>query len=86
MDNVGICSLCGQGVASGDSFIDTGPTDWSDPTTLPASRWVPVDTDVHGWTPFVITHPVCWAGEHSLEDLAGLADESHRLLRAQLGR
>ena len=80
MDDIGTCSVCGRGVASGESFINAGPTNWNEPTTLAESRWVPVGTDIHGWTPFVLSHPVCWAREHSVEDLIALVDNSHRLL------
>jgi hypothetical protein len=86
MDSIGICAVCGQSVAFGDSFIDTRPSDWNDPTKVSESRWVPVGTDIHGWSPFVLTHPVCWLEQYSPEDLVRLVDESHRLLRAMLAR
>jgi hypothetical protein len=86
MDNLGICSICGLAVASGESFINTGPTDWNDPTKQPSVMWVPVDADIHGWSPFVLNHPACWAREHPIGDLVALVDDSHRLLRATLRR
>ena len=75
-DQVGVCSICGKGVPVGESFINTGPTDWNDPNRPPSVAWIPVDTDIHGWTPFVLAHPTCWTGEHSVEELAVLVDES----------
>lgn len=84
MENLGVCSICGLTVAAGESFINTGPTDSSDPIKPRSVRWVPVDTDIHGWTPFVLDHPACWAGEHSIHEFIGLVDDSHRLLRATL--
>ena len=86
MDNLGICSVCGLAVASGESSTNTGPTDSNDPTKPTSVRWVPVDADIHGWTPFVLSHPVCWSGEHSVGELVALVDDSHRLLRATLIR
>ena len=77
-------ALCGKPVPLGESFINTGPTDWNDPGVPPSVAWVPVETDIHGWSPFVVAHPPCWAKEHSAEDLTMLVDESHRQLRAQL--
>jgi hypothetical protein len=84
MDELGVCSVFGQGVLVGEAFIDTGPTDWNDPIKKPSVTWVPVATDIHGWSPFVVAHPACWAREHSIEDLVLHVDESHRQLRAEL--
>jgi hypothetical protein len=65
----------------GASFVDTGPTDHNDPSAPRSVRWVPVDEDIHGWTPFVIAHPACFAREQGVEALVNLVDESHRLMR-----
>ncbi|MEY2474223.1 MAG: hypothetical protein QOK28_3552 [Actinomycetota bacterium] len=70
----------------GASFIDTSPTDWNDPTRPKSNRWIPVDEDIHGWTPFVITHPTCFAREFGIETLVALVDDSHRLMRRILDR
>ena len=48
MDNMGLCSVCGLAVASGESSTNTGPTDSNDPTKPTSVRWVPVDADIHG--------------------------------------
>jgi hypothetical protein len=84
--SIGVCHLCGQSVELGSSFIDTGPTDTYDPTTPPYVRWVPVDEDIHGWSPFVIAHPSCYAAEKGVDALVLLVDESHRHMRSILGR
>ena len=86
MDAVGICSVCGHGIESRAAVINTGPTELSDPATLPVSRRAPVGTEIQGWSSFVLTYPVCRAREHSVEDLIALVDDSHRLLRAELAR
>ena len=80
----GVCDVCGQPVAAGSSFINTGPTDWNDPSKPKSQRWVPADEDIHGWSPFVLTHPICFAGETGLAALVALVDESHRMMRRQL--
>jgi len=40
--------------------------------------------DIHGWSPFVLTHPSCFLGEAGVAALVALVDESHRLMRRQL--
>ena len=82
--SIGVCHLCGQDVALGSSFIDTGPTDSKEPTRPPSVRWVPVEEEVHGWSPFVIAHPSCYAAENGVDALILLVDESHRFMRAAL--
>jgi hypothetical protein len=84
--SIGPCSTCGQPIEVGASFIDIGPTDYSDPDTPRRVRWVPVDEDIHGWTPFEIQHPRCFAQTVSLEQLVAAVDESHRLMRHRLAR
>jgi len=82
--SLGACSICGEDVQQGASFINTGPTDSNDPTKPKSLRWVPVDEDIHGWSPFVISHPACFAREAGAEALMKLVDESHRLMRRSL--
>lgn len=68
----GICDRCGQAVEPYAAFISIGPTDWTDPAKPKAHRWVPEGTDIHGWTPFVVEHPQCFAqanGEDALDRL-----------------
>jgi hypothetical protein len=86
VSTIGVCRVCGLGVAAGASFVNTGPTDWNDQAKPHSVRWVPVDEDIHGWTPFVITHPACFAREQSVEALVQLVDESHRFMRQRLTR
>jgi hypothetical protein len=31
-------------------------------------RWVPVGDDIHGWTPFVLAHPICFGREEGSKD------------------
>jgi hypothetical protein len=86
MSGFGVCSVCGQQVAVGAAFINIGPTDPHDPDKPKSERWVPVDEDIHGWSPFVIVHPACYARQEGVEKLVGLVDESHRLLRSRAGQ
>jgi len=79
--SIGKCHICGDEVPLGASFIDTGPTDWADPSAPRQVRWIPVDEDIHGWSPFVIAHPACFVRENGVEALVDLVDESHRLMR-----
>ncbi len=79
--SIGKCSVCGLDVNHGESFVDTHATDSKEPWRERQSRWVPVDEDIHGWTPFEMTHPACFAREHGVDALVALVDESHRFLR-----
>ena len=85
MSGIGICSVCGQQVLLGAAFINIGPTDPHDLDEPKSERWVPVDEDIHGWSPFVIVHPTCYARQEGVEKLVGLVDESHRLFRRRAG-
>ena len=67
----------------GASFVNVGPTDWNDPARPKSEKWVPVDEDIHGWSPFVVVHPVCYAKQHGVHRLVELVDESHRLMRSR---
>lgn len=69
----------------GASFVNTGPTDHNDPAKPRTERFVPVDEDIHGWTPFVVSHSACYANERGVEALVALVDESHRLMRVVHG-
>jgi hypothetical protein len=73
-------------VWQGESFINTGPSDMNDRTKPDSVSWVPAETDIHGWSRFVVGHRACWSQERRIEDLVRLVDDSHRLLRAQGGR
>jgi hypothetical protein len=57
----GVCDICGTAIASRSAFVNTGPTDRDDPDKPKTRSWVAADTEIHGWTPFVLTHPVCFA-------------------------
>jgi hypothetical protein len=83
---IGNCAICGKDLAVGSSFVDTHSTDSKEPWNPRTVRWVPVDTDIHGWTPFEIAHPVCWADVHGVDALVDLVDESHRFMRKVLDR
>jgi hypothetical protein len=85
MSGIGVCSVCGQQVAFGAAFINVGPTDPHDPDKPKSERWVPLDEDIHGWSTFVIIHPVCYARQEGVEKLVGLVDESHRFMRRVAG-
>jgi hypothetical protein len=78
---VGPCGVCGHDITSGSAFINIGPTDLNVPDKPKYVRWVPVDEDIHGWSPFVTMHPACYAQQEGIERLLRLVDESHRLLR-----
>src|SRR6476620_11617641 len=80
---LGVCDLCGQTIPLGSSFINVGPTDRRDPDRPKALRFVPVDEDIHGWTPFVVEHPACFAATHGVVAVLQLVDDSHRRLRRQ---
>lgn len=80
----GSCHVCGQPVTAGSSFINTGPTDASNASKPNTHRWVPVDEDIHGWSPFVLSHPACFAAENGVSELVALVDDSHRFMRQVL--
>ena len=70
----GVCDICGRPVEANSSFVNIGPTDWTDPSKPKAQQWVSSGTDIHGWTPFVVEHPTCFAkinGEDALTRLQG---------------
>jgi hypothetical protein len=53
--------------------VDTGPTDWLHDAEKPrSSRFVAEETDIHGWTPFEVTHPECFAAVAGADALASL--------------
>ncbi len=78
---LGPCSICGRDIALGAAFVNVGPTDWNDPDRPKSERYVPVDEDIHGWSPFVTIHPACFAQDRGLDHLLSLVDESHRRMR-----
>jgi hypothetical protein len=82
----GMCDVCGRPVTAGSSFINTGPTDWSDPSKPKTQRWVPADEDMHGRTPFVMTHPACFVSGAGVASLVALVDESHGLMRRRVAQ
>lgn len=70
--SIGVCEFCGVDVLHGNAFVDTGPTDSTDPSIPKRVKYVPQGVDIHGWSPFVISHPNCWSkadGEDALERL-----------------
>lgn len=81
--SLGVCQFCGRPVQIRASFVHTGPTDPTDPAKPRRERFVPVDEDIHGWTPFVMSHPTCYAHERGVDALLDLVDQSHRSMRAR---
>lgn len=70
----GRCHLCGEDVQADAAFVNIGPTDWNDPAK-PKSKWyVAEGTDIHGWTPFVVAHPDCFARDEGDEELRRLIE------------
>ncbi len=57
----GVCDICGQPIEACAAFVNIGPTDRTDPSRPRTRRWVPARTDIHGWTPFALDHPHCFA-------------------------
>jgi hypothetical protein len=58
------------------AFVNIGPTDWNDPSKPRSTRFVPQGTDIHGWSPFVVAHPACFAlteGQEAFDALRGAA-------------
>jgi len=83
----GVCSVCGDPVKAGAAIVNSGATDWvADPTKPKSEQFVPVDEDIHGWSPFVLTHPACYVDERGLDALLRLVDESYRSMRARYKR
>lgn len=68
----GVCHLCGQAVLPDAAFVNIGPTDWNDPSKARSTHFVPEGTDIHGWSPFVVAHPDCFARTDGQEALDGL--------------
>ena len=68
----------------GASFVDISATDDSDRAKPRATRWIPVDEDIHGWSPLEMQHPSCFADHAGIERLIALVDESHRSMRLRL--
>lgn len=79
-----VCHICGRKVSFGASFISIGPSDQIDPSKPRSLRWIPVDEEIHGWSPFVVAHPMCFAEAEGFETVIGLVDESHRFMRKML--
>ena len=86
VSSIGPCSACGKPIAFGASFVNMSPTDYGDRDKPRAARWIPVDEDIHGWSPFEIQHPACFADHAGIERLIALVDESHRFMRSVLDR
>lgn len=84
MAGLGPCTVCGRDIVLGAAFINIGPTDWNDPERPKLERYVPVDEDIHGWSPFVTMHPACYSRQEGIEKLLHLVDESHRHMRLTL--
>lgn len=68
----GVCHVCGRAIAPDGAFVHIGPTDWTDPSKPKTKRFVAEGTDIHGWTPFVVAHPECFAHEEGDEVLRAL--------------
>ena len=75
--SVGPCALCGLTIEASSAFVNIDPTNWNDPSAPKSKRWVPPDTDIHGWTPFVVTHPECFARDEGADALAALVANAH---------
>ena len=86
MSSIGPCSLCGKPIAFGASFVNISPTDYYNQDKPRAAKWIPVDEDIHGWSPFEIQHPACFADQSGIERLIELVDQSHRFMRSALDR
>lgn len=56
-----VCEICGREIVVGTPFVNQAPTNWSDPSASKRRWFVPSDVEIHGWTPFVTTHPECFA-------------------------
>jgi hypothetical protein len=79
--DLGVCQFCGLPVPLRSSFVNTGPADMNDPAKPRSEKFVPVDEDIHGWSPWVVSHPCCYASERGVEALVALVDKSHRFMR-----
>jgi hypothetical protein len=84
VSSLGVCSACRKPIADGASFVDIGPTDSGDRHKPRRVHFVPVESDIHGWSPFETQHPECFAAHAGIERLVALVDESHRLMRGTL--
>lgn len=73
-----MCSLRGQLIAPNSAFVNIGPTNWNDPSQPKSKRYVPEDTDIHGWSPFVVAHPDCFAQDEGDEALRVLIAKESR--------
>ena len=54
--------------------MNIGPTDWLDATRPKSKRFILPGTDIHGWTPFVVAHPACFALDEGPNALNALID------------
>ncbi len=81
--DLGMRSVCGQPVKAGAAFVTIGATEWADPSRPKSEKFVPVEEDIHGWSPFVFAHPACYVAKRGLDTLLELIDESHRSMRAR---
>lgn len=74
--SVGPCHVCGANIEPDAAFVNIGPTDRNDPDRPTKKRFVREGTDIHGWSPFVVAHPTCFAqleGEAALDALIASA-------------
>ncbi len=71
-----MCHICEQEIPPDAAFVNIGPTDWNDPTRPKSMRYVPAGTDIHGWTPFVVAHPACFAEQEGSDVLSILIEKA----------
>ena len=70
----GPCAVCGRTIQENSAFVNTGPTNWNDPSASKTRTWVAAEHEIHGWTPFVVAHPACFEEQEGSDALAALID------------
>lgn len=79
--DLGVCQFCGKPLPLEISFVESGPTNCVVSSKPRHEKWVPVEEAIHGWEPFVVSHPVCYAKAHGVAALVALVDEHDRTTR-----
>jgi hypothetical protein len=72
----GLCNYCQEQIEPNAAFVNIGPTDWNDPEQPTSRSFVPQGTEIHGWSPFVVAHPDCYAAEEGPDELLRLVEAS----------